>query len=1126
MPLTKTTARSRAAGAIHLTSASGLTLRFGASGAVQRIEFGPTHINLFPGNDLEGGVANLYLRWQAPRRAPLALLGPTSPLRFAEAEGALVGRGRVGDLALALTCVPAPQSAAWFWHLTIDNAGSDNAVVDLVCVQDLALARYDSLRLNEHYVSHYLDHTPLAHPRCGWVIATRQNLADGGRNPWFLLGSLRRAIEFATDGLQFDGMARRAGAPACGLVESLPSRRLQHEHALAALQDAPLHIAPGECAQAGFFAWVQADHPTSTTSADLAVVDRVLALAEARPPVRSSLPGAKPVRPCLSSPTGAASLFAPVRLLPARDLTDAEIDAEFDRDRCELELDEEGGPLSFFTGTNRHVVLREKELRVLRPHGHILRTGGCLAPDETSLTSTVWMSGLFHSMLTQGHVSLNRLLSGARGYLAQFRARGLRIFVKRGGDWLLLDLPSAFEMSPDGCRWLYRHDAGTIDVRSAATTGGEMSLQVALTGGEPACLLLCLHVAVDGDDGDRAQPVRFRQEKSDLVVEPAAQSELARTFPGGHLRIRLYDTPIAHIADDAVLFADGRSRGLPYVCVVTAPVCAARLSLCAELIAAQPHPWPQPLALPRLVPPPVLPVEAVRLARILPWFAHNALIHWLAPRGLEQFSGGGWGTRDVCQGPVELLLAVGHLAAVRATLCRVFAAQNADGDWPQWFTFFDRHRQIRAGDSHGDIVFWPLLALAEYLLDSGDGALLDQPLPFHAEEGGAVAPIWQHVERALAVIASRRIVGTDLVAYGHGDWNDALQPAEPALRDRLCSAWTVTLHAQTFTALAAALRSVGRAASAQPLETEAKAVRAAFSRHLLVDGVIAGYALFDDHGRAEYLLHPRDRHTGVRFSLLPMIHAIINDLIEPEQAREHLRLIERHLHGPDGARLFDRPLPYHGGPQRFFQRAESSSYFGREIGLMYMHAHLRYAEALAHMGEARAFFDALAKAHPIGLADRVPSAALRQSNCYYSSSDALFADRATASAEYERVASGRVTLEGGWRVYSSGPGIFVGLVLRRLLGVRRRSDALLLDPVMPASLDGLRATLEIGSRTVEIEYRVGARGHGVGALTLNGAALPFERAAHYCRQGGAVVAIEELSARLTEPVNRLRVALG
>ena len=34
--------------------------------------------------------------------------------------------------------------------------------------------------------------------------------------------------------------------------------------------------------------------------------------------------------------------------------------------------------------------------------------------------------------------------------------------------------------------------------------------------------------------------------------------------------------------------------------------------------------------------------------------------------------------------------------------------------------FFERERNIRPGDSHGDIVYWPLLALAQYLSATGD----------------------------------------------------------------------------------------------------------------------------------------------------------------------------------------------------------------------------------------------------------------------------------------------------------------------------------------------------------------------------------------------------------------------
>ena len=40
--------------------------------------------------------------------------------------------------------------------------------------------------------------------------------------------------------------------------------------------------------------------------------------------------------------------------------------------------------------------------------------------------------------------------------------------------------------------------------------------------------------------------------------------------------------------------------------------------------------------------------------------------------------------------------------------------------------------------------------------------------------------------------------------------------------------------------------------------------------------------------RVRYLLHPSDATTGVRYSSLAMIHAILEDMLTPEQAREHL----------------------------------------------------------------------------------------------------------------------------------------------------------------------------------------------------------------------------------------------
>ena len=86
-----------------------------------------------------------------------------------------------------------------------------------------------------------------------------------------------------------------------------------------------------------------------------------------------------------------------------------------------------------------------------------------------------------------------------------------------------------------------------------------------------------------------------------------------------------------------------------------------------------------------------------------------------------------------------------------------------------------------------------------------------------------------------------------LAAYGHGDWNDALQPADPAMRERMCSAWTVTLHHQRLPTLAR--RCGGSAAEpARAGRARAEAVQRDFQRLLVVDGVLTGYALFGEEG--------------------------------------------------------------------------------------------------------------------------------------------------------------------------------------------------------------------------------------------------------------------------------------
>ena len=1124
---------------IRIAAPSGLVFQVNANGSIRRIDHHDVIVNAFLGNEIEGGPANLFLRRRGARIQWTPLLGPHSPGRVRVDEHGLDVAGEWEGLRFHVSLRLAASAPAWFWHVAIENGGRRVETIDLLYAQDIALTDYGAVRLNEYYVSQYVDHTPLTHPTHGVMLAARQNLSVGGRHPWALIGSLATASSFCTDAVQFHGLATRAGGAPVGLeAESLPGVRRQHEHSLAVIQNAPRQLEPGARGVLGFFGWLEPDHAGASATSDLAFVDRALALPEATAPAPPSVPiGTVP----------APTLFSARPFVEVSELNDGELNAFCGGERHAVER-ERDRLLSFFAGADTHVVLPAKERASLRPHGQILRTGDRLEPDEASLTTTQWMGGVFHSMLTQGHVSINRFLSTTHSYLGLFRSHGQRVFVEIDGGWHLLGVPSAFAMTPSGARWLYKHAGGLLEINSwAAVDRHEVWLSARVVAGPARRFLVSNHVALNGDDGSDAMPARWTRDARGVRIATLADTDVGRRFPNGAFRIDTAEgTVLEQVGGDELLFTDGRSRGQPFVILITAPSTSVGLRISGQLVMPEPATAPgapgdqhaadaataqrfwRGVNGSLVMEAPASP-DVANLHAILPWFVHDAWIHHLAPRGLEQYSGGGWGVRDVCQGPVELLQALGRVEPIRDLLLRVFRNQNSDGDWPQWFMFFERERSIRAGDSHGDIVFWPLLALAQYLVVSDDAAVLDEELPFFHPDGDTKAErgtIATHVDRALALIARRVIPGTRLAAYGNGDWNDSLQPVDHALAARLCSSWTVTLHYQTLATLETALRAVGRDALAAPVGAALAGIHDDFQRLLVSNGVVMGLAHFRDDGGIDPWLHPDDRDTGIHASLLPMSHGILANLFTREQAERHATEIRRRLLAADGARLFDRPLPYHGGLQQRFQRAETSTFFGREIGLLYTHAHLRCAEAMAHLGDADAFFQALRQANPIGLCAAVPNARPRQANCYTSSSDAEFADRYDASTRYEAVRSGTIGVEGGWRVYSSGAGIAVRLIRECLLGLRLRRSSIAIDPVMPRALDGLSASVDIGGRNVQLRYRVGQHGHGPKSLVCNGTPLPFTRESNRYREGGAVVMMEAFRKALRDGRNELVVELG
>lgn len=119
---------------------------------------------------------------------------------------------------------------------------------------------------------------------------------------------------------------------------------------------------------------------------------------------------------------------------------------------------------------------------------------------------------------------------------------------------------------------------------------------------------------------------------------------------------------------------------------------------------------------------------------------------------------------------------------------------------------------------------------------------------------------------------------------------------------------------------------------------------------------------------------------------------------------------------------------------------------------MYTHSHLRYAEAMSAMGESQALWDALCVVNPISVTEVLSQASLRQRNTYFSSSDAAYADRYQASDEWVRAQTGSINVDGGWRIYSSGPGVYTNILIQQAFGMKRDFGRRLEKPLLPQSL--------------------------------------------------------------------------
>ncbi len=1082
----------------YLLQNGNTTARFLESGDIYALQEKNILINQFLGNPRDGGEGRLYLKlWRSGSCRTFELTGIRSESSFGITADTAQFWGKAEDVSYEVRfSIPAP--GLLLWEVILEG---EEGEAELIFGQDLALSTVGGTLTNELYVSQYLGYE-VFETESGTVLCARQNMSQEGRFPFLQLGCVNtRAVKFSTDAMQFFGKSYRDTNVPKTEQEDLENRRYQYEMSYAALQTERIPLMGR--VRVGFYALVQENHPQviqgveDTSSVQKAWEKMASCTQKAVPMPRPR--AAENMGEVYSSPEADLQLLD--RLYPSR----------------KMEEYHQGRLISFFAGEHTHVVLKEKELLVERPHAHIIMTNPSSEEiDNEILASTNYMFGVFQSQLVVGNTSMHKMLSVSRGMLNLFKSSGQRIYVLLDGKYRLLTLPAIYEMGLNYSRWYYRIGEDVLEITASCLYGRPDSrLEIRSLNGRKYRLLISSQ-CVMGEQED-FQNICTRITEDGFVLTAEEGSLPAKTYPDLHFEVYL-EGGAWEIHQDDIFYQDGRCRDRNLLVVATEETDSFCFHTCGRLSREKKNSpvlsfrencdaydlcYRNFLGGIRLEMPEENP-QIEKLQEMLWWYAHDALIHYISPHGVEQPGGAAWGTRDVCQGPVEFLMSTGHMGLVRKLILRVFTHQFMEsGEWPQWF-MFDGYDNIMQFDCHGDVVFWPLKMVGDYLTRTGDYSILDCKLSYHSQKDGVVTEqeetLLAHLERAYDSIRRRFVGNTHLITYAGGDWDDTLQPASEELKKSLISTWTVALAYQVLSNLSQVLPESD---FRKELEEAVLEIGEDFRRYGIAHGIIPGFLKTEEKGRFSYLLHPEDRETGIQYRLLPMTRSILAGLVSKEQAEKNMELIQENLLCPDGVRLMNRPATYSGGNPKVFRRADQAANVGREIGLMYTHAHIRYMEALAVMGQAEEAWHSLEVINPIAMEKVVPNAVLRQCNCYYSSSDADFPDRYAFQEQSEKMYRGEVAVRGGWRVYSSGSGICINQIITALIGLRQEKGTVILNPVIPASLDGLTVTVMLEGRETRFTFHV--KEQKIRQVLKNGSPIQTEMLGGIYREGGCIL---------------------
>lgn len=1001
-------------------------------------------VNLLKGNMIDGQVANLYLRKRTESGYDFEkLIGIHSPSSFKVVDHQIIYQGIA--LGVEFQVVMTLHDDGWTYDVLLQANGSKD-VFDITYGQDVGIASSKMIEDNESYTCHSIDHQVLK-DSSSIAILSRQNQGD----PMYLqIGSTQSLSSYSTDGFQFFGLSFKENfIPQAMLSDDLANENLQYEFAYIALRT-PTFQLQKESFSTRFYGLMSLSPKEFVKTAMV-------------------IPFKEPLAKWISGLTLDKKAFKinPKHVLSGRDVSLKDLDTRYPNRLQEEWLSEQ--LVSFFTPTYRHVVLKNKEIVTRRPHGHLLIGGDIEHAGDHVLASTNYMFGVFQSHVTLGNTNFHKLLGDSRNALNVQTIAGQRLYIYIHDQYYLLGVPSIYEVGFNYSKWIYELGEDTIEVTVDIDRLGQATRLRFQSRIGAAYDIIATHQLVM-NEAEYRQDISLRSDRQAIIVDASTNGFIREHYP--YLKYRLSANAPMTIGDESqFILTDEPMHGLLTMHFKQ----LSNVEIMIEGTLNKRFPTSRLNDFEKEVerydqfildfasfnishPSTTIQQELKKLELITPWYTHNALVQYASPHGLEQFNGAAWGTRDVCQGSIELFMASFRFDLVREILLKVFSRAFFDrGDFPQWF-MFDAYYRIQGHESHGDGILWPLRALAFYLKETNDLTILDEKVTYFDKKKNDFTTktysIRHHIQKSLKTIQQDVITGTSLPQYKGGDENESLQPPNHERSQKMVSGSTGALYYETLHVLSR-FNPFELKIDNDHLKAFVKRIKKDFETYMMPDGIPAGFAWFESPKKRTYLIHPRDEQTGLKYRLETFNRGFIAGIFSSESLPIYLDIIRKHLKHPDGVRLMDTAVRYRGGETTYFSRAETSAHLGGEIGTQIVQDHLRFIEAMTVIGQPMEAYWGIFAVNPINLRDMVPLALPRQSNIYFSSSDADFSNRYQAKDQFELIRLGKASIQAGWRLYSSGPGIYIRQWISHLLGLRYEGGQFIVDPVLPHQLDKL-----------------------------------------------------------------------